>query len=874
MVHHGLSDLVDFETNADHVALFDDSGDLTIADVDRRTNAIASRLRHATRPGDVVAILGDTTTETALAILGVLRAGLVVMALDPEQPSDYSVGLMQTARPALIVDVTGGSSAAQTIARRMHDVMSIGFEFLDDRGSTAPPIELAANVSLLDDPAVLFFSSGSSGSPSAVVYSRRTLRSIAERFVTSSDPLAAPERHAILMTFPYTMGGGTLLNALLMRTPVGCFDLRRRSIEELAPWLRRHAVTNLRLQASPFRTIVDAVGDLRDSSLRDVGVGGEPLSAADVRRFREVFPSRCRLVARYGCTETGPVANGVVVVGGVDASPVLDSLYPGVTLRIVDEQLVDLPHGEVGELLVHTNGLSAGYWNDPSTTADRFSERAGERWFHTRDLGRWTPSGLELKGRCDHRVKVRGYNVDLLDVERALRELPVVRDAAVVAMPASEGRLTLSAFVVPSVSRTLTVGQIRTGLVRALPNASVPGRFHILDVLPRLPNGKIDRVRLAAASGARPVTMAEAMVAPRTPDEHAVHCIVCPLIGVDELSVTEDLFDAGLDSLTSIECALALTKQFASSVSPADIIESRTIAGLALLARSGGVADRSVVRLGAHTGESLLTFVLVAGAGDLALDVLGLARHLSIAGDVFGVQGRGIGDGLPFDDDIAAFATRATTQLLRRSESHEFVVAGYSYGGVVGVEIASLLRDAGRSVRCIALLDTGWASTEDLPPVRSGVARRTTKATIRAALHRARRKRVSSMAAAESLPSANAPSGSRSSRSVADEFKAASWDVQSRSLRTHRSRLLPIPTLYVQADLPVPRSEVVARWRSLTTDRFEIVRMRTTHMSLLVEPWASDVASELLRFVGSVGDGARRSNVAAQVAAISDRTSS
>ena len=107
MANHGLSDLVDFAADVDDIALLDDAGNLTFGDLDRRTAVIAAGLLQLARPGDVIAVVGGTTTQTALAILGVLRAGMVVMAVDPTQPPEHSAGLSRVASPTAVIDQIG-----------------------------------------------------------------------------------------------------------------------------------------------------------------------------------------------------------------------------------------------------------------------------------------------------------------------------------------------------------------------------------------------------------------------------------------------------------------------------------------------------------------------------------------------------------------------------------------------------------------------------------------------------------------------------------------------------------------------------------------------------------------------------------------------
>ena len=315
-------------------------------------------------------------------------------------------------------------------------------------------------------------------------------------------------------------------------------------------------------------------------------IGGEQLTGASLAFWQEWSPETS-LVNEYGPTETvvgccvyevphGERRAGAVPIG----KPIANT-----RLYVLDKQLEPVPVGVAGELFIAGLGVARGYWNRPGLTAERFlpdpfSPTPGERMYRTGDLARYRPDGvLECLGRIDDQVKVRGYRVELGEIEAALLEHAVVREAAVTTWDDPAGTSRLVAHVVFAADTVATGGEIRRWLRERLPEFMVPSAVLAVDALPLSTNGKVDRKRLAAPdpSAFDPETP---YVAPRTAAEESLVRVTAEVLGLPRVGVLDNVFDLGIDSIHGIQIATRL-RQAGYSISPAMLFETPTIEAIA-----------------------------------------------------------------------------------------------------------------------------------------------------------------------------------------------------------------------------------------------------------------------------------------------------
>ncbi|MFI9643392.1 amino acid adenylation domain-containing protein [Micromonospora sp. NPDC051925] len=482
----------------DSVAVSADGGCLTYRALIERSERLARRLRRAgAEPDSFVGVVADRSADTIVRMLGALMSGAAYVPMAPDLPADR---LRIIASDAAIRLVTGPDAQ---IAEE------IGGTFV-----SADPAADATDVPLPTvDPehaAYAIFTSGSTGRPKGVVVTHRALaESTLSRFGVYPAPaayamLAPPTIDAAVAGIYFTLAAGGRL--------VLPHDDEVRDPQLLADLVVHQEVSHLDGLPSQYAALLRFQADaLR--ALRCVVLGGETLPFSVAQQHLALFPATL-LFNEYGPTES-TVWTTAHQCTQADRGPLvpIGRPRPGVRVTVRGEDLRLVPPGTIGELCVAGSGLARGYLARPGLTAQRFVAdpdpgHPGQRMYRTGDLAHVDESGvLFFHGRTDHLVKVRGFRVELGEVETRLLEHPDVEDVAVVAHQAATG-VRLVAVVVPEAGTEVTVRDLVTFAGRLLPAYMIPALWRQVDALPLTDAGKVDRVALgsAAPSVGRPLT--------------------------------------------------------------------------------------------------------------------------------------------------------------------------------------------------------------------------------------------------------------------------------------------------------------------------------------------------------------------------------
>ena len=289
------------------------------------------------------------------------------------------------------------------------------------------------------------------------------------------------------------------------------FDVRREGLSRLADWLIGERISVYVSSATLFRTLADSLdGSRRFPALRIMRVGGERVTADDVAAHRRLFGPESRLLHAYSTTESGPVAMHVVERDQTFPDGIVPVGRPpdGVAVFLQDDSGNSPAAGAVGEIVVRSQYLSPGYWEDAERTAAAYAPVPGSpelRDYRTGDLGRLRDGLLEHLRRTASRVKIRGFRVELEEVEVVLGRCPDVLRAVAVTRLQADGTAVLVAYVERRSGCNPTSDTLRAALALTLPEYSIPSVFVILDNLPLTESGKPDRALLPELPGDRPV---------------------------------------------------------------------------------------------------------------------------------------------------------------------------------------------------------------------------------------------------------------------------------------------------------------------------------------------------------------------------------
>jgi acyl-coenzyme A synthetase/AMP-(fatty) acid ligase len=318
--------------------------------------------------------------------------------------------------------------------------------------------------------------------------------------------------------------------------------------------------------------------------VRLVRASGERVMPSDIARAHRFFPA-ARVLVSYACTETGPISIHATARDETfqDVVPVGRPL-DGIAVRILDEQGRDVRPGDEGEIAVQSAYISPGYWQDPDRTAQVFAkvpERPDELLYHTGDLGRMTPDGrLEHLGRKDFRVKIRGFRVELEEIEAVINQHPDVVRAAVAAKPDVSGDLRLVAYVQLAPDSDVLVETLRGQIGFRLPEHMIPSTFVFVAEIPLTGSGKIARQLLPDPPAERPA-LGTQYVMPRTPLEATIAGVWREVLGLETVGVHDAFLTIGGDSLKASLVASRLLARLGIDLPLMTLFEASTIRELA-----------------------------------------------------------------------------------------------------------------------------------------------------------------------------------------------------------------------------------------------------------------------------------------------------
>lgn len=564
----------------DAVAVSYDGRELSYADLDRRSNGLAHRLRGfgvgAGADTDVVPVLLERSEDLVIALLGVLKAGGVFLPLDPAQP----VRRME----AMLADVPD----APVCVTRRDQLTCVPTDFTGarlclDQPSAAPAEADSAPEVTAAELAYLMYTSGSTGTPKGALNTHAGIRN---RLLWMQDAYRLTAEDRVLHKTPinfdpfvWEIFWPLIVGArVVIAKPEG-----HKDAGYLARIIAEQQVTTMHFVPSMLRRFLAEPEAASCTGLRRVFCSGEALTADLRDAFFEVLPAE--LYNLYGPTEAAIDVTHFHCVRG-ETEPVIPIGRPiaNIAIHLLDAVGNPVPVGVPGELCIGGVGVARGYLNRPEATAaafgdDPFSAVPGALLYRTGDLARYRACGnIEYLGRRDDQVKINGFRIELGEVEAALANHPGIAECAVVARKDSSGNTQLIAHIVP-VAALPGTAELRRFLLELVPAAMVPAVFRATDLLPLSPSGKVDRRALLALDADLEAAPKE-FVAPRDATEEALAQIWREVLDVDRVGVTDDFFALGGASTQALEVAVRVG-ELGMELRPESMFVYGTIAELA-----------------------------------------------------------------------------------------------------------------------------------------------------------------------------------------------------------------------------------------------------------------------------------------------------
>jgi amino acid adenylation domain-containing protein len=561
---------------------------VTYRELNSRANQLANYLRqNGVGPEMLVGICIERSVEMLVAILGVLKAGGGYLPLDSKYPRERIAFMVEDAGVSIILTqqqlipdlpnerarLVAIDAAWETIAKQSAENLNV-------------PVQ-AGNLALL------LYTSGSTGNPKGVMIEHRSLAhytSVAAteykmtagdrvlQFASLSFDMSAEEIHTTL-----TSGATLVLRTEDMISTVGDFF---RCCED---W----KISVLDLPTAYWHELTDGLSSENlqvPAGVRLVIMGGEKALPERVATWQRLVGERVRLVNTYGPTETTVVAT-MFDLGTPDDPHFRHNVPIGrpianTTVYILDEFLQPVPAGVAGELHLGGAGIVRGYVNRPDLTAskfipDTFGGEPGAKLYKTGDVVRYRADGqIEFLGRVDNQIKIRGFRVELDEIESVLRQHARVHDCVVIAHE-DKGDKRLVAYVVPTEQSQPVVSELRNSLKTKLPSYMVPAAFEVIDALPLMPSGKINRRALPDPQYVSQPD--ENFVAPRTPIEEMLATAWREVLKLELIGIHDNFFDLGGHSLLAAKVVSLVRNLLDVEFGMVDVFQAPTIASLAEL---------------------------------------------------------------------------------------------------------------------------------------------------------------------------------------------------------------------------------------------------------------------------------------------------
>jgi amino acid adenylation domain-containing protein len=551
-------------THRDRTALSDTDGSLTYAQLDQAAEALAQQLRNAgAGPGQIVALVLPRGRTLMTAMLASWKLGSAYLCLDPALPQSRRQQLLEDSAASVWI------GPDQTLYSLAHGT------------TVAPTSAVLAHAQQL---AYLIYTSGSTGTPKAVRVTQGNLIHYVDgvmRSLALSENASLTALASVAADLGYTAWFGALLTGRTLRL---IDEQLAADPEELAQSLAAAPVDCLKIVPSHLNALLAVASPERLLPRQCLVLGGEGLDLTLVKRLQAISPG-CRIINHYGPTETTvgcltqPVTGSDETFSGF--APIGAPLA-NVNVHVLDRHLDPMPLGSAGELYIGGPGVADGYLGQPGQTAQRFIPNpfsgVGQRLYRTGDRARLLPSGaVEFLGRIDDQVKIRGFRVEPGEIEACIRACHGVREAVVVARTLGDhDAVKLIAYLVPDAG--LDRAQLREQLATQLPEPMLPSLYVELTELPRLANGKVDRHNLPAPTdGPRQDTLD---AGPRDPVEALLLDLWCEVLGRPSLSIHDDFFALGGDSILALQL-IASARKAKLKFTPKHFFAHPTIARLA-----------------------------------------------------------------------------------------------------------------------------------------------------------------------------------------------------------------------------------------------------------------------------------------------------
>lgn len=700
----------------DKVALSYKDEKITFKKLEEITNQFAGfLLKNEVKPGDKIGLAVDRSSGMIISLIAILKAGAAYIPLDPEYPQERIEFMLSDSSASILLTSKKYKGKFTTNAKELliEDIWSD----LSKYSTTNVNTSVTGN-----DLAYVLYTSGSTGKPKGVQIEHHNL----VNFLLSmqKEPgIKADDRLLAITTISFDIAGLEMYLPLISGAQLILADAETAKDGRLLLKLIADEKISI-MQATPSTWKMILESGWEDFLPVKILCGGEALP----KELTSKLLTRCNeLWNMYGPTET-TIWSTTKRITKDDERITIGKPIDNTKIYILDENMKLMAPGATGEILIGGEGVARGYLNRPELTAEKFvhiNSIPGELLYRTGDLGCFMEDGeIQCLGRIDEQVKIRGYRIELGEIEFHLSQQAEINKAVVIAREDKPGQQRLVAYIVPAGNQSykrLTTEAVyskeqlnnwKQKLNGVLPHYMIPDDWVFIETIPLTPNNKIDRKALPKPEyGTTQEDKKQNL--PRTAGEKMIAAIWSEALGIEKINIDEDFFELGGHSLIAVQVMARIEKETGKRLPLTSLFDSPTIEKLSRLFddyQKDVISWKSLLPINSKGTKPPLYVIHGGGLTLLVFNLL--TKNLAADQPVYGLQPKGLNgvdEPLSKMEDIAA---HYVSEVLENNPNGPYALAGYSFGGLIAIEMARQLKDMGKEVMLVGLFDS-FASQSD-----------------------------------------------------------------------------------------------------------------------------------------------------------------
>lgn len=690
------------------VAILSKNATCTYSELNETSNQLADLLsQNGIGRNDIVGVVMDRSIEMITSILAVLKAGAAYLPVDTDFPEErISYMLKDAAKVHITQRKYEGRFDTQS-----REILWESFK----ANQTAYSNQNRPSANIAGDAAYIIYTSGSTGKPKGVVLTHENLYNFLKT-VSDKPGISTDNQFLAVSSASFDIALLELILPFVHGAQVVILDqFERKDPRVILHYLSEKKADIMFATPTHWKMLLESGWTSPVENLQVIS-GGEALSKELASRLIPLCHSLWNI---YGPTETTVFSTIKKVEAGQSlitiGKPVLNT-----RIHILDERQKPVPNGWEGELYISGKGVGKGYLNQPELTQQKFSPdpfqpSPGTYMYKTGDRGKFLPDGeIQILGRIDNQIKLRGHRIELEEIEQALNKLDSVKESIVLFRKTSRNEMGLVAYLLLTTSgrgliddtnalTSSTIKDWKRKLSTTLPSYMLPFDYVMVDHFPHTASGKIDRLRLPD-----PIAVArEVILLPETAEEKRIAEIWKAALGLDEIDVTDNFFEIGGHSLIAVKVMTQIERETGTLLPLSILFKYPTVQQLAaFLETKEGLQKewRSLVPIQPKGVKPPI--YMVHGAGLNVMPFHALAKFFDGDQPIFGLQSKGMDGALTYYESVEEIAASYIDEIRENSPSGDIILAGYSLGGIIAFEMARQLSGSALRVKHLFLLDS------------------------------------------------------------------------------------------------------------------------------------------------------------------------